>query len=277
MNKGNIDGITLEYEIHGSGEPLVLVHGSHIADAFAPLLEQPALAERFRLILYHRRGFAGSTHSDGSLSIEQQAADCHALMRHLEVPCAHVVGHSYGGAIALQLASTAPDAVQSLALLEPALFMVPSGPVFMEAMAPLIQMHASGDRVAAVDGFLEAVVGPDYRIALDAVLPNAFDQAVADADTFFRVELPALQHWNFTAEDAATIAQPVLFVRGADSPSLWPGWLEVEQLVQAWLPQTEAFVLDNAAHGLQIIDPATVARRLAEFLAQHPVRNEGRT
>lgn len=58
---------------------MVLVHGSHVADAFAPLLEQPALVERYRLILYHRRGFAGSTHSDGSLGIEQQVADCHAL------------------------------------------------------------------------------------------------------------------------------------------------------------------------------------------------------
>src|SRR5690606_2576961 len=237
MNKADINGITLEYEVHGNGEPVVLIHGSHIADAFVPLLEQAALAERYKLTLYHRRGFAGGTHSDDPLSIEQQAAHCLALMRHLDMPRAHVVGHSYGGAIALRLASAAADVVQSLALLEPALFMVPSGPMFMQAMAPLVETYAAGDKVAAVDGFLKAVVGPEYRVALDAVLPDAFEQAVADADTFFQVELPALQQWTLAAGDVAGFPRPVLSVRGADSPSLWPGWLEVEQLLQAWFPQ----------------------------------------
>ena len=121
MDRVRLDGRELEYEVRGAGEPVVLVHGAHIADAFAPLLAEPALAERYQLVLYHRRGFAGSTHPDGPLSITQQAADCRALMQHLSVARAHVVGHSYGGVIALQLALDAPDIVHSLALLEPAL------------------------------------------------------------------------------------------------------------------------------------------------------------
>jgi pimeloyl-ACP methyl ester carboxylesterase len=97
-------------------------HGSHIADAFAPLLLEPVLTERYQLALYHRRGFAGSTHPNGPLSIAQQAADCRAFMGQVGLQCAHIVGHSYGGAIALQLALDAPESVHSLALLEPALF-----------------------------------------------------------------------------------------------------------------------------------------------------------
>jgi pimeloyl-ACP methyl ester carboxylesterase len=73
----------------------VLVHGSHITAAFAPLLEEPALADRFQLIRYHRRGFAGSTHPDAPVSIVQQASDCCVLMLHLGVQCAHGVGNSY--------------------------------------------------------------------------------------------------------------------------------------------------------------------------------------
>jgi pimeloyl-ACP methyl ester carboxylesterase len=126
MDRARIDGRELAYEVGGAGEPVVLVHGSHIADAFAPLLAEPLLTDRYQLILYHRRGFADSTHPEGPLSIMQQAADCRALMQYLGVPCAHIVGHSYGGAIALQLALDAPVAVHSLALLEPALLMVPS-------------------------------------------------------------------------------------------------------------------------------------------------------
>ena len=58
------------------------------------------------------------------------------------------------------------------------------------------------------------------------VLPGAFAQAVADADTFFRIELPALEQWSFTQAEAGRITQPVLAVVGADSHALWPGWVE---------------------------------------------------
>jgi pimeloyl-ACP methyl ester carboxylesterase len=271
MNRAQLGGSELEYEVQGTGEPVVLVHGSHIADAFSPLLVEPVLTERYQLIRYHRRGFAGSTHPEGPLSIVQQAADCRALMENLGVQGAHIVGHSYGGAIALQLALDVPEVVHSLALLEPALLIVPSAQQFMDAMGPVLEMYEGGNKSEAVDGFLQAVVGPEYRSVLDRMLPGAFAQAVADADTFFQIELPALQQWSFTQADAGRITQPVLAVLGADSHTLWPGWVEVHQLVQTWLPQAEAFELKGATHGLQIIDPAGMADGLASFFARHPL------
>ncbi|MGH3148618.1 MAG: alpha/beta fold hydrolase [Rubrobacter sp.] len=270
MDRVWIDGMELEYEVRGDGEPIVLVHGSHVADAFAPLLAEPGLTDGYQLIMYHRRGFAGSTHPNGPLSIERQAADCRDLMQHLGVRRAHVVGHSYGGLIALQLALDAPDMVHSLALLEPALFIVPSTPQFMEAMGPIVQTYEEGDKAGAVDSFLRAVVGPEYRSWLDRVLPGAFDQAAADADTFFRIELPALQQWSFTRADAGRIAQPVLAVLGADSHTLWPGWAEIHELVQDWFG-AEAFVLEDAAHSLQMMNPRGIAEGLAGYFARHPL------
>ena len=50
----------LEYDVRGTGEPVLLIHGAILADAFVPLLTQPALADDYRLIAYHRRGFAGN-------------------------------------------------------------------------------------------------------------------------------------------------------------------------------------------------------------------------
>ena len=271
MNRAQIDGKVLEYEVRGAGEPVVLVHGAHLADAFAPLLAEPALTERYQLILYHRRGFAGSTHAEDPLSIAQQAADCRALMDHLGVRRAHVAGHSYGGVIGLQLALDYPDMVHSLALLEPALMSVPSTPQLMEALGPIMQRYEAGDKMGAVDDFLQTVVGPEYRSVLDRVLPGAFEQAVADADTFFQIELPALGQWSFTQAEAGRITQPVLAVLGADSHTLWPGWVEVHDLVQDWLPQSEAFVLEGATHGLQMMNPQGMAEGLAGFFARHPL------
>jgi pimeloyl-ACP methyl ester carboxylesterase len=275
MKQVKLESGVLEYEVRGAGEPVVFVHGAFIADAFAPLLAEPALTARYQLILYHRRGFAGSTKPAGPLSLTEQAADCRSLLQQLGVQQAHVVGHSYGGAIALQFALDAPDLVASLALLEPALLMVPSAPQFMAALEPVMQLYAAGTKAGAADRFLETVVSPTYRSVLDRVLPGAFTQVVADADTFFQTELPALAQWPFTQTAAGQIRQPVLSVLGADSPTRWPGWVEVHELVQAWLPQTEAFVLENATHGLQMMNPQGMAVGLARFFARHSLLKHG--
>ncbi len=108
------------------------------------------------------------------------------------------------------------------------------------------------------------------QYSLDAAVPGGFDQAVADADTFFAQELPALAEWRFTPEDARSITQPVLAVLGADSASLWPGFKEGYELVREWLRQAEGFVLDGATHGLQMQNPHGAAAALAAFFARHP-------
>ena len=63
----------------------------------------------------------------------------------------------------------------------------------MEAMGPVLQMYETGNKTGAVDRFLQAVVNPEYRSVLDRVLPGAFAQATTDADTFFRIKIPALE------------------------------------------------------------------------------------
>ena len=60
MDHAKVNGVELEFEVVGSGEPMLLIHGAHIADALQPLVAEPAL-ERFQRIRYHRRGLGGST------------------------------------------------------------------------------------------------------------------------------------------------------------------------------------------------------------------------
>jgi pimeloyl-ACP methyl ester carboxylesterase len=93
-DRGPVDGGELEYEVRGSGEPVLLIHGAMLADAFTPLLAQPTLTDHYRLIHYHRRGFAGSCRHAGPCGMSQQAVDARALLDHLGIEHAHVVGHS---------------------------------------------------------------------------------------------------------------------------------------------------------------------------------------
>ena len=263
MSRALVGGGELEYETQGEGQPVVLVHGALIAGAFLPLLGEAALARRHSLIRYHRRGYAGSDAVEGSFSIEQQAADCRALLQGLGVERAHIVGHSYGGLIALQLALDSPALVQSLVLLEPALMMVPSAPALLEAMGPVVERYTSGDTAGAVEGFLKLVGGVEWETIVARTVPGGTEQAKRDAHTWFEVELPTLEQWDFDAGKAERISQPVLCVSGTESG---PFFEEGRQLVHSWLPQTEDVSVAGANHLLPMQDPRSVAEGIANFL-----------
>lgn len=264
MNRAILDGIELEYEVRGTGEPVILVHAGVLPQWFKPLLNEPALTSRYLIVRYHRAGYAGSSRVKGPVSIADQAAHLRALLRHLGIERAHIVGHSSSGNIALQLALDAPHVVHSLALLEPALLVVPSPPQVPQAL----ELYRAGDKPGAVDTFLQGTCGPDYRAVVEKAVPGAFEQAVANADTFFGQELPSLRQWSFGPEDARRITQPVLAVLGAKSG---PIYRQRQELLLAWLPRVEGFVLPNASHMLHVQNPRGMAEGLAAFFARHPL------
>jgi pimeloyl-ACP methyl ester carboxylesterase len=283
MERAHVNGLELEYEIRGSGEPVVLLHGGLLSEENAPLLKEESLTSRYRVINYHRRGFAGSSHTPGRATIGDQASDCIALMRQLGVERAHIVGHSLGGAIGIQVALDAPDIVHTLALMEPALMgaiakaeasqrpeAAQSQRQFMEGMARVQQIYELGDRRAALEAFLETRAGEAFRGVLDWLLKTGeFDQAIADADTFLLVEMPAAFAWNFTREDAARIKVPVLSILGSHSPERAQ---QVHSVLQQWMPQTEKSVLPNAEHALPLMDPPGIAEVLTGFFGRYPIQ-----
>jgi pimeloyl-ACP methyl ester carboxylesterase len=270
MRRAPIDGIELEYELRGTGEPVVLIHAGVCADFFAPLIEQRAFTDRHTVLRYHRTGYAGSDRLPGAVGFERQAEHCRALMRHAGIERAHVVGHSSSASMALQLALDAPDVVQSLALLDPARPAVPSAlhlELVKTVVEPALERYAAGDKPGAVDIWMSGVCGPGYRAALERALPDALAQAVADADTFFGQELPAVLHWSFGREEAARIAAPALAVLGEHSI---PVFRERRDLLLDWLPNAEAFELPDATHLLQVESPAAMANALTAFFSRHP-------
>jgi len=257
----------LEYEITGDGEAVLLIHGGHIADAFLPLIREAALADPYRLIRYRRRGFAGSDPHSGPFSIEEQAHDALALMKHLGLERAHVVGHSYGGSIAVQLALEAPSLVQSLVLLEPAIFPAELAPAVDEMMAPSFEAYRSGDGAKGVDLFLSLVGGPNWRTEIATSVPGGPEQAEKDAETYFQVESPALDEWTFDSAGASRISQPVLYAAGSETLPLVEA---LKQHFQSLIPHTEQVVIPGVNHSMQMQDPKVVADTAAGFLARHP-------
>ena len=274
MQRTKINGVELEIRDRGSGEPVVFVHGG-MGEECAAVLAEPALADRFRLIHYHRRGFGNSEAPKAPVSISQQAADCRGVMRHLGVERAHCVGQSYGAVILLQTALDFPDAVHSLALLEPPLpSVLYKSPRFSKMAEEAAALYRSGDKAAAMDTFGREVAGDDYRALFDRTLaPGYFERWVAEADTLFQCDIPALGSWQFTREDAVGITQPVLNVVGANSRAYFR---EVHETLQRWLPHAENVELPDATHSMLQTNSKGAAERLVSFFSHHRLQGNDR-
>lgn len=271
MNTANLNSTVLAYESVGSGTPVLFIHGSIVADSFQPLLADEMLNREYRLINFHRRGYGESSSIPHPFSVLQQVEDCRSLMRFIGLEKAHVVGHSYGGVVALQLALDTPHLVHTLALLEPALVLGNSGDEYRQSLLSGINRYKEVGAVTVVNEFLAMRFGEGYEQPLEQIIPGAVEQAVADADTPFTVELPALVEWSFDKANATDIGRPVLCVLGKQSRQLSPRFAETHDILLKWLGDVEGFELPDAAHGLQMQNPQGMAEGLARFWRKHPV------
>lgn len=111
-----VNGLKLYYEIHGSGQPLVLLHGggSTIESTFGRIL--PALAKRHQVIAVELQAHGHTLDIDRPLSFEQDADDVATLLQQLHIARADFMGFSNGGTTALQIAIRHPELVNKLVL-----------------------------------------------------------------------------------------------------------------------------------------------------------------
>ena len=159
MDRAPVDDGHVEYLLHGSGDPMLFIHGAGIADAFVAA-DEPAAFGTSPEIHYRRRGYGQSTAAGGPPEsfMARAAADAAQLLAHLRVDAAHVVGHSSG-----------------------ALLGVPSTGPHMAALTPAVQRYAAGDRAGAIDGLFSVVFGPGWRPHADLAVPGGAEQAEAEA------------------------------------------------------------------------------------------------
>jgi len=266
LQRAPVNSGEVEYEIGGGrGDPIIFVHGAFIADTFRPLMDQPSLSG-YRLINYHRRGYGGSSPAEDSPEtyVPRASADVAELLTHLDAKSVHVVTHSSGAVIALQLACDQPELLKSLVLIEPPLLTVPSADDHGQKVGSAASRYRGGDVAGAVDEFMQIVSGPSWRDSLEAKIPGGAEQAIRHATTFFDYELPGVRAWQCDVE-GNSLSAPVLFVQGDRTPEFHA---EAGRVIQEWFPQTEDRVIENASHMVMVDNPEDTAERIAEFVGQ---------
>jgi len=255
--EAEVNGVNLYYELEGSGEPLVLVHGSW-GDATNWRFVIPGLAERFRVLAYDRRGHTRSERPDTPGSIDEDGDDLAALLEALDLAPAHVATNSWGGNIALRLATRRPDLFRSLSCHEPPLWSLLEGDSESQEMLhegarsfEEVGRHiAEGDHEGAARQFVEEVAF-GHGAWEDELPAESRAVFVQNAPTY----LDELQDPNAVNIDRDALARMEISVRlteGSESPPVFPR--VIDRLVEL-IPRVTRETIHGAGHVPQLSTP----------------------
>jgi pimeloyl-ACP methyl ester carboxylesterase len=200
MSYANLNGLSLYYEEHGSGEPLVLLHGGIAAsEVFAAVV--PELADRRRVITVDLQGHGHTADIDRPLRPELLADDIAALIAHLGLEQADVLGYSLGGSVALRLAIQHPARVRRLVLVSIAVRRDGNHPEVVTAMEQFGPELAEPMRQSPVYAHYARV----------APRPEDWPVLIAKTGELLKAD------YDWTRETAAVTAPTMLVFADADS------------------------------------------------------------
>jgi len=243
----DVNGIRLYYEEHGQGGPIVCIHGGgSSALMWAGAVER--LAELGRVITYDRRGCGRSARPEPyATSVAQQADDAAALIALLEAAPAVVIGRSYGGAVAVDLALRYPDRVLALALLEgDALGLSPAARDWTRGIRDSLREVAARD---GVDSVYEALVGEVFGEGAWESFPKDIRVVLAQNGPALLAELEYVDEPLSEAAAFRTIDKPALLIAASESP---PAQQEMTEAMAGVLPAARLVRIG----GGHLIDPA---------------------
>lgn len=258
-------GCRLAFDVRGSGTAVLLIQGVGVqGDGWRP--QTDALAQRYTCITFDNRGLGRSQPVGAPVTVAQMAEDARAVLDAERVASAHVVGHSLGGLVAVQLALMAPERVRSLALL--CTFASGRDAAPLDARMMLLGLRARvGTRRMRRRGFLALVLPPHALAAADvdaeaARIAELFGHDLADQPPIVAQQLRALRAADASARLAELAGIPTLVVSAAHDPIAPP---RAGRALAAGIPGARYVEIDDASHGL----PITHADRVNALLLEH--------
>lgn len=262
-----VNGVNIFKEEYGSGDTLVLIHGSwvdHMEWAFVV----PLFASKFRVVAYDRRGHSQSERLATQGSIREDVADLAAIIERAGAP-AHVVGSSLGGSISLRLVSEHPDLVRMVSVHEPPLIGLlrddpetrPIVEGLEDGMSAVISALEAGQMEEGARAFVGMILGPE---AWDQFVPEPVKQTLKDNAPTFLDESRDPEALSIEAGALAKVTTPVMLSRGSEGPPFMEPILDI---LDATLPNATRKTFDGAGHLVQISHPQEYVSAIAEFIS----------
>jgi pimeloyl-ACP methyl ester carboxylesterase len=267
----HVNGYPMAYVEHGSGVPVVLVHGTN-GDYRSWMHQMEPLGAKYRAISVSLRHYYPEPwDGTGEFSARQHVADVIAFIETLNAGRVFLIGHSRGGHVSMHVALRRPDLLRGLVLVEPGLppaALLPGSPdgerfaaVRSERTRRLTEMVNAGKIDEAVEHFVDAISGPGtYKARSDAANQMTRDNirtALGEArDTRDPV----------TREQAATLKLPCLLIGGGKSP---PRFAPVLGALETAIPGARLIVIPDTGHAMYRTHAAVFNDALLAFMAEH--------
>ena len=254
-----IGGYAMSYTEYGSGDPLVLVHGSLSDSRYWKSQMGPLGRSRRVLAVCLRRYWPEAWNGEGGgFSVAQHAEDVLEFIDQVAGGRADLVGHSRGGRVALEVALRRPDALRSLTLADPGLPLPGEDDLrgsFRQEALTLIRQGRRGHRPGTVRGHGDR---PQHLAAHGALVQEMVRDNVGTLFEQVDEKPPVL-----TAAQIGGLALPTLLIGGALSPQPYPAVLDA---LSRWLPQARRIDIAGSSHGMNLGNPRAFNGAIDEFL-----------
>lgn len=268
MPSAEINGFQMYYETHGAGPALVMIHGGlGGGEGCAPTLTHhaAALSPAFQVIAYDRRAAGRSATPPAGYSIANYAADLRALLDHLGVDRAHILGSSAGGPIALRFALDYPQSVKTLLLINTMTYAQESErAVRQRELDAIKQAEQEQGKIAAVETGLTArwpglrETDPAQFAKLRAINLEQYDGIVQTIQSYLDIG-------DSLESRLSELKMPTLIVHGdADSRIN----VECGRQLNQGIAGSQLHIIPGAEHGLLTNEPAQTRGLILDFLAQ---------
>jgi pimeloyl-ACP methyl ester carboxylesterase len=260
------EGCNLSYTVRGGGPPVLLIQGVGVhGDAWSPQTDE--LASDFTCVTFDNRGMGRSQPAARAITVDQMARDAIAVLDAAQVATAHVVGHSLGGVVALQLALTARARVRSLSLL----CTFSGGKTAAPPTPRMLWLGARtriGTRRMRRHSFLRLVMPPGAIAEPDALAEKVaalFGHDLADQPAIVNDQLRALRQSDTSARLHELSGLPVLIMTGRHDPIGPPS---AGLALAAAIPHARYIEVSDASHGLPISHTALTNATLRDHLGK---------
>jgi non-heme chloroperoxidase len=271
--KVRVNGLSLDYIERGQGTPVLLVHGT-LEDYRTWDGQLEAFSKGYKLISYSRRyHYPNEWIKDSTdFSITIHARDLAALIKALDLPPVHLIGHSYGGSIAYLVARDHPEVIRSLTLAEPSLVPLlkttPEGDALLTSfittsIVPSSDAFKQGNDEEGVRRFVNGVLGEgSYE-----KLPRPIQTRVMDNVQELKGELSSQDLYPpTTCEDVQKVKAPTLLVDGELSPKMFH---VIDDMLEHCLPRVERATIPAASHQMEVENPQAFNETVLAFIAKH--------
>ena len=260
MNTVQVNGINLYYEIHGQGEPLVLIEGlASDHNAWGPHLD--ALTKHFRCLIFDNRGMGHTDKPESEYTTRVYAEDTASLMDAVGFSDAHLAGLSMGACIAQELCLAYPDKVRSMVLVSG--WARPDN-YFAELVNLWIQMAENSETdVMWKDILLWSFSPKMYKERPKDIqsLKDDLNQADISMRAFIQQARSLITHDAY--DRLAQVKVPALILVG--SADIFTPYRLAEELHRA-IPGSQLEVLENQAHAFPLENPQALDGRLIHFI-----------